>query len=331
MSEESRAVSDSDWDWELRLFCSADIVGSTAFKAGKSPDARPAWAATFSEFFRDFPDRVEQRYEKLPDKFYKCHKKLSPWKFSGDEILFSVPITNHREGLTHAWVFKEAVAGFAEQQWKKENVKIPLDLKATGWIAGFPVTNRKVRIPGQTGSLDYIGPAIDAGFRLARFSTPRKFIVSPALALMILDGIESCEVNGESTPMLLLDAVEPLKGVIDGKPYPIVFYDMKAGEENDEEKLLGIDRPHDPHRLLRYLRNFLDQTPRLIRPFIENDSNDKYNVIPEHISVLRDQMMAEETDRDYLVDGEGEGPEIDGEVKTPPKPVRPNPQPADDL
>jgi len=318
---------DQDWNWELRLFCSADIVGSTAYKARKSPTAKPEWAATFSEFFRDFPDRVEQRYEELPDRFHGCHEKLTPWKFSGDEILFSVPITDHREGLSHVWAFKQAVADFPATQWKAK--EIALDLKATGWIAGFPVTNRKVRIQGSSGAVDYIGPSIDSGFRLARFSTPRKFILSAALALLILDGLDSCEPAPESKPHLFLDAVEPLKGVIDGKPYPIVFYDMRDGTADTEEVLLGITRHHNHDTLKDYLRKFLDETPRLIRPFIEGDDHLKYNEVPEVISKLRDEMRAEETDRDYLLHGDSEGPATDGEAKTPPKPMKPNPSPAD--
>lgn len=319
---------DQDWNWELRLFCSADIVGSTAYKARKSPTAKPEWAATFSEFFRDFPDRVEQLYEELPEKFFPCQKKLSPWKFSGDEILFSVPIVNHREGLTHVWAFKQAVASFPATQWKAKET--PLDLKATGWIAGFPVTNRKVRIPGSSGAVDFIGPSIDSGFRLTRFSTPRKFILSAALALLVLDGIHSCEPDSESKPHLFLDAVEPLKGVIDGKPYPIVFYDMNDGAEDAEEMLLGIKRHHDHDKLTDYLRKFLDDTPRLIRPFIEGDTHLKYNHIPPEISKLRDEMEAEETDRDYLLHGSDEGPATQGEAKKPPEPVKRDSSPTED-
>ncbi|MGZ0175142.1 MAG: hypothetical protein ACKVHE_37085, partial [Planctomycetales bacterium] len=204
----------SDWAWELRLFCSAGIVGSTAFKAQNSPSKRPEWASTFSEFFRFFPQAVDAAYEKLPVGFHKPAAALQAWKFVGDEILFSVAITNHKEGASHVRAFKNAISSFPEIQWKPKG--IPLDLKATGWIAGFPVSNRKVEIPGTDG-VDYIGPSVDLGFRLAKFSTPRKFVVSGSLALLVLDGIHSCELPSDSV-VLYLDGTVSLKGVIDGKP-----------------------------------------------------------------------------------------------------------------
>ncbi|NQV29121.1 MAG: hypothetical protein HQ518_32615 [Rhodopirellula sp.] len=196
-----------DWAWELRLFCSADIVGSTAFKAQNSPSKRPEWASTFSEFFRFFPQAVDAAYERLPGGFHKPSAAMQAWKFVGDEILFSVAIANHKEGASHVWAFKSAISSFPELQWKPKG--IPLDLKATGWIAGFPVSNRKVEIPGSDG-VDYIGPSVDLGFRLAKFSTPRKFVVSGSLALLVLDGIHSCDLPSDSV-VLYLDGTESLK------------------------------------------------------------------------------------------------------------------------
>ncbi|MBC8290294.1 MAG: hypothetical protein H8E37_08250, partial [Planctomycetes bacterium] len=191
-----------DWNWELRLFCSADIVGSMAFKA-TTPETRTEWASTFSEFFHFFPQRVAAAYANLPVGFVECSSLLEPWKFSGDEILFSCPVQNHRECVSHARAFKEAVGDFPNENWVRKGT--PLTLKATAWIAGFPVTNRKVQIPG-SNAVDYIGPWIDLGFRIAKFATPRKFVVSASLALLLLDGIDSCELkHGDASLFLYLD------------------------------------------------------------------------------------------------------------------------------
>lgn len=306
-----------DWAWELRLFCSADLVGSTAFKAKTTPGNRPQWAATFSEFFRFFPEQVDGSYAELPEGCIACEHSLKPWKFSGDEILFSVPISDHRQGISHVCAFKQAVAAFPERSnWKSKG--IPLGLKATAWIAGFPVTNRKVFVPG-TDAVDYIGPSIDLGFRLTGFSTEQKFVLSAALALLISDGRDTSELPLD-TLRLHLDETQPLKGVIDGAAYPIVYCDMNDGRRTHEEELLGIIREHKPDVLREYLRDFIDGTPKLIRPFIDEDDHPKYSSVPIEIARLREEMMAEETDRQYLVDGESEGPETEGAEKTPPKP-----------
>lgn len=83
------------WDWKLRLFASADIAGSTAFKARRSEAVVPEWAPTFREFLLSFPDAVQTEYSRLPDKSPVTDLTLKPWKFSGDEAIFCVQLRNH--------------------------------------------------------------------------------------------------------------------------------------------------------------------------------------------------------------------------------------------
>ena len=125
-----------DWNWKLRLFASADLVGSTAYKSTSSAD-KPEWAATFKQFFRDFPLAVEREYSLVPDKCGTCQEHLRPWKFSGDEVLFWVELRSYRESIVHLAAFKQAVVSFSKL-WLSEK-KISLSLKATAWLAGFPV------------------------------------------------------------------------------------------------------------------------------------------------------------------------------------------------
>jgi len=147
-----------DWSWKLRFFASADLVGSTAYKQSKSGSTQE-WARTFKEFFRSFPETVAAAYSRVPDKCPKCNERLLPWKFSGDEILFNAQLLNHHEVLSHLAAFKSAVREFPIE-WEKKGV--PLKLKATAWVAGFPVNNTELQIDG--GALDFIGPSIDLGF-----------------------------------------------------------------------------------------------------------------------------------------------------------------------
>ncbi len=299
------------------MFCSADIVGSTAYKSGNSIKSGSSWAATFSEFFRSFPEELQNSYAKLPAKYEDSTNQLTPWKFSGDEILFSVPISRHQEGISHLWAFKDAVKRFPEENWQKKD--LPLGLKATGWIAGFPVTNRKVRIQ-QSNTVDYLGPAIDLGFRVSKFATTTKFVLSADLALLILHGYETCEPASSDMLKLFLDSKQALKGVINGVPYPIIYCDMNDGISTEEEILLGLVPIDNPDLLKKYLRTFLESTPNLIKPFIKNDENPKYGTLPDEIVNLREQMMAEESDRNYLNQSHLPEPQVEGAARQPNQP-----------
>lgn len=304
----------SDWSWKLRLFASADLVGSTAYKQSAS-DREGRWAPTFKEFFRDFPTAVESAYGSLPKKCPPCSEKLAPWKFSGDEILFWTRLTKSAQVISHLAAFKDAVSKFPSA-WQDKGV--PLKLKATAWLAGFPVTNTEIEIPaGSSHSLDFIGPSIDLGFRIARFADTQRFILSADLALMALDAIHNTEVAGDSFHFHF-HGKESLKGVIGNEPYPIVWLDVFDGKQTREEQLLGIKRESKPQILRDFLLEFLEKTPGLIRPFIDGDSDAKYGQIPESHVVLRDKMMSEESGRGYL--SEQSEPSNPGEKKDFPEP-----------
>lgn len=115
-SDETRL--DDPWRWKLRLFASADLVGSTAFKAAHG-DSR--WAPTFKEFFSGFPQFINASYANLPGKLADCDERLTPWKFSGDEILFWAELRNYQHAAAHISALKHAVRRFPEV-WAKKNV-----------------------------------------------------------------------------------------------------------------------------------------------------------------------------------------------------------------
>jgi hypothetical protein len=80
--------------WNLRLFISFDLAGSTEFKSRERQNLIPDWVRTFNEFFREIPSRVGGAYERLPGHFKNVpdnlrgvvanpQSKLSVWKFVG--------------------------------------------------------------------------------------------------------------------------------------------------------------------------------------------------------------------------------------------------------
>ena len=116
---------------------------------------------------------------------------LKPWKFSGDEAIFCVELTKHTEVVAHLAAFKQAITAFATK-WKDQ----PLRLKGAAWLAGFPVSNVEIEIESINGKMiDFIGPAMDRGFRVAKFSDTRRFVLTPDLALMLIDALDRTEVG----------------------------------------------------------------------------------------------------------------------------------------
>jgi hypothetical protein len=303
-----------DFEWQLRLFLSVDLVGSTAYKVTEAKSEAPGWSHTFREFFRDFPLAIDKEASRLSANYAKCQEVPRPWKFSGDEILFWVTLANHHEAATHIASFKKALISFPEQ-WRQKS--LPLKLKATAWIAGFPVTNSEIIIEnGSTSTVDFIGPSIDAGFRLTKFSQPRKFILSADLALMLLDAIYRLELPWHDFH-LFFDGTEPLKGVLDGEPYPIIWLDMNDGQQSVEEMLLGTSREAKPHVLKQYLAKFVDE--KMVRPFIVTDPDERYKLIPASLQKKFDRMKEiEEQTSNTGGDADQGGNELD---LPPPDPI----------
>lgn len=313
--------NDDRWNWKLRVIFSADIVGSTAYKSSKFGEAgEPQWASTFMDFYDGFPVAVEKGYSKANEEnsLPPCESHMRVWKFAGDEILFQVVLKDHKHLMRHVFAFKYAICKYAEMWSKKEP---DLSLKATAWLAGFPVTNREISIDAEAG-IDFIGPSIDLGFRLSKFSTPRKFVISADLALMLLDAVHACDVHWEAFHVFM-HGKEVLKGVLSGAPYPIFWVDTRDGRPDLEESLMGSQRPFVPHQAREYLRAFLHKTPRVRRPFIVGDpDHERYGTVPEQLENARAQMMSEEDMREYTEDVH-EDPETEGQPLSPPSPPPP--------
>lgn len=247
-----------------------------------------------------FPQALDEAYNDL-DGCHKCDSRLSPWKFSGDEILFTTVLKDHREVATHLEAFRTLLRSYPHE-WAKK--KIPLGLKGTAWLAGFPITNRELEIPGAAAP-DYIGPSIDLGFRISKFASQRRLVLSADLALMLLNA--AVKLGQEDQFDVFLLRRESLKGVVGGKPYPIVWLDVGDQDEEREERLLGIHRKFVLQDMTKFLRDFIDSASGyLIHPFMESD--EAYATIPSELEELRQKMKSEESFRGYKDGGEDDHP-----------------------
>lgn len=294
--KKSRAV-DSAFDpeaFELRLFLSVDIVGSTALKhrrnhhelhelyrsatdvidsmgsAPLSADQRGSfdaallrslggrdldWARIVERCFSEFHARLQQELagawrngqdrarQGVALRDYERH----PWKAIGDELVYSVRVDSVAHAHQLLTAFLRAVR--AEDAKWSHDTQPEIRLKAAGWIAGFPVNNRKVQLPmlhahpGVAGArvagaspwpkMDYLGPDIDIGFRIGKCTWAGMCVVSLALA----EFLASDDAVAQKV-LLLHVGWESLKGVWGDQPYPVVWAELnKAVREGFDANL----------------------------------------------------------------------------------------------
>ena len=261
----------------LRLFLSADIEGSTDYKArNQAPEDRsPEWLEVFEKFFGEFPGHVKTGYEKCEHRLPVPPEQLESWKFAGDEIALFVKLTRHEEVLTHLSAFRKALDAY-QVQWKEDG--IDLRLKGCGWLAGFPIKNSEIHINGTT---DFIGPYMDIGFRLSKEAIPDRLVLSADLALMFLDARNTCGFQPKATENFKLRFWELrlLKGVLAGEPYPIFYWDLahpKSQWEDLVRQEVGDQQFHQTAADL--LEQFLSDSKVLRVPFIyaATETNPRY-------------------------------------------------------
>jgi hypothetical protein len=318
-----------DKRWKLRQFFSVDIIGSTELKRNADTDERvpssSLWSVVFAEFFREFPQILRESYD-VPSvlTFGEQTRPPTPWRFAGDEILLEVELEKHTESLQHLLAVRHALAE-SNRRWAEKGRE--LRLKATSWLGGFPVTNIEISLPGRDHSiiLDFIGPSIDTGFRLAKFATERKFIISADLALMVLHASDTCRTTLSKQDLRLrLDGRVELKGVLGGIPYPIIWIDLgQDWERKGDELLTQLSGLPCAETWKEFLQGFIDQTEGLNHVFIEKDPDPNYGSVPEEFEEMREKLESESTLRGYVNQGESTDPATPNDLPEDPIKIDP--------
>ncbi len=201
----------------LKVFLSADIVGSTALKQNFKADLTDVvWPEVIQGFYRNFIEQIEFRWndgsarftekngEDDTQKFFGSYPKF--WKTVGDEVLFWKALDNENQLWATLAVWLSAVSSIRDffSRFSEPEVR-GLDIKSSVWIAGFPVRNRLFRSSAlsidefeeflgllylsddvdTSQSYDFVGPSIDIGFRLASHSSQRKMYIDAATAYLL--------------------------------------------------------------------------------------------------------------------------------------------------
>lgn len=301
----------------LRIFLSADIVGSTALKqsplgASKRHEQRTKWFGKIQGFYFEaqtaFLNEFAERREANSDDLSRFGDAPKLWKTVGDEVLFTKVVSDHRQvaQTLHCWmVAVEKMRRFI----KKDDGR--LDIKSSAWIAGFPFRNSEVAVPdGQAVkndhngdwiltsgkcleeyydggnkkdvSIDFIGPNIDIGFRLSGHCSSRKFVISVEIAY-ILSITNPKEEIGERVFNIYFDGSVPLKGVLGGLNYPLFWLDLSPEESLSryEDKLAGVCELNRDN-LRKYCKTFFEEHKAYVfPPFIVSDSEPEFELRPD--------------------------------------------------
>jgi len=285
--------------FRYRLLASADIIGSTAFKSNRAVEMEP-WAPVFGNFFKEFPEVLASELNGLGPRLLgeeapsQC---LEVWKFVGDEILFSAELRRHQDAAYHAIAFKKALNAYSEGTLKRHG----LGLKGTIWGAGFPIANVDVetRPPGSAGVRDFLGPAVDLGFRLAPTADARRIPLSVEVALFLIKAKDASSAAAKEVH-LQVDPPAVLKGINAGRSYPMFWLDRMDGDRTAEDKLFNRSRAFDRDVMLEYIEKYFDSgTPGVHRPFIETDTNKYFTSIPEKTLQYRNRLIEVDADIGY--------------------------------
>lgn len=208
----------------LRMFLSVDMVGATLFKARYNGQGSQGWLETFRTFFTNFPLMFAGQigFEFLDN--VDSTPAFDVWKVMGDEVIF-VTEPGTAEELTSVLLALLRTMKLFEKSHFQE---LPLRLKGTAWLADFDGRNIELDIPELSASesarhVDYIGPDIDLGFRLSKFARPASLVLSLDVVDIVLGA-----ANVDSVALYRVGQ-EPLKGVMFGRPYPIIW--MHAADE----------------------------------------------------------------------------------------------------
>ncbi|WP_018986859.1 hypothetical protein [Methylophilus methylotrophus] len=158
---------------KLRLFLSVDIVGSTAFKQStpknlNSTEVSPAWFRATTNFYREIDRLFIQEWRALnkenqTDYSWPSGDEPNLWKSAGDELIYTVQIKDYRHVAVYVIAWKRAAEKFrpAIKKFSKS-----LDLKLTGWIAGFPVINHELILRSGQSEDMVDDDSVVANFRL---------------------------------------------------------------------------------------------------------------------------------------------------------------------
>lgn len=196
--------------------------------------------------YLDFNDQFEAKVEEL---LQDSNRHL--WKFLGDELIYAFDILNRTQLFDIIKVFLKTIHSVDQPYITKHSIR----LKGSAWVAGFPVRNRIVSFPTFSRSVehdgieqesvvhaDYLGPDMDTGFRIGKYTHPGLLSVSMELLELIL-GTPPCRNCNDFRIKVV--GWRSLKGVWDDLPYPIIWLDLSKNYVDSQDGVVhGTNHNH---------------------------------------------------------------------------------------
>jgi hypothetical protein len=141
----------------LRIFLSADIIGSTALKQAEhlpledprsrwgASGAAPRWLEPIADFYTEFGQCLSRAWTSFSADEEPESSAEPPqlWKANGDELIFTKVLHSRRDLYRAVFVWKAAVKEYVSIRTPKRKVGI----KCTAWVAGFPILNTEIVFP----------------------------------------------------------------------------------------------------------------------------------------------------------------------------------------
>ncbi|WP_237481211.1 hypothetical protein [Lichenibacterium dinghuense] len=254
-------------EYRVRLFLSVDLVGSTAFKDDEhglqmSEDGiTQVWTREIRGFHTGFPANLTRKFEdQLPEGAAYAEAPPRLWKTIGDEAVFCCKLLGPEHLHACVLAFVDTLREFGRVLESKGG---RLDVKGCGWVATFPTPNValpvserieaasaadvpfdddvEVACDANPRDFDFLGKHVDIGFCLGRFAGPDKFVMSVELAHLLTAAGASASFDED----LGYHGREPMKGVLRGRPYPVVYLDADRSPTNRavkeaERAMLGL-------------------------------------------------------------------------------------------
>jgi hypothetical protein len=269
-------------DRGIYLFISFDMVNSTALKIKK---------------MEEWPSVVTYFYETIAKEMKDNIDSSRIWKYLGDEIVFYYIISN----ASYLYDIPECVYKIQEKVVLKirEDFKIDkiIDIKCTMWLAGVrylkpgPIDNQEktrvginndiyrninISIDSQGRDIeDFLGPDIDIGFRIAKYATKSKVALSAEYAYLLYCLGKPKKIK-KIDKKLKIVSFQELKGVWDGRAYPIIWYCpnwentdniFDYDEHINNEIIKEIEKRKD----IEYLEKVFEETEKIkyVEEFVE--------------------------------------------------------------
>lgn len=235
---------------QIYLFLSVDIIDSTKSKYDKKNKSN--WFNNFRNFYRTFPEdlKIKLGSEYKKRSLIYDDEKFVCWKYLGDEVLLYIEITQKDEVPCVIYAFKktleERISDNKEQEKK-------LKLKGTAWIGQTPFVDRKFPygLDSSTNTksccFDFLGPSIDCGFRIGKYSSQTEIAISVEVA-------DLCNYFSELQKSIFYKKSENLKGILGEKTkYPLFIIKLNGNDLSKEKEFKHLMKHCNEDELDKYI------------------------------------------------------------------------------